>query len=114
MTSIDAINTRITQHALDRMRNRGGMGQNSDLQIAHRLRIMLRDSEEQKLKAGHSVIALLNHDFKSARYFRHGKWILVVEGGALATVHAGEAQRWESLRKLHKEKKQCPSTSLKP
>lgn len=104
MNSLDAINTLVTQHAIDRMRNRGNMSQNSDMQIAHRMRIMLRDSDEQKLKPGHDVIALLNHDFKKARYFRHGKWILVVEDGALKTVHAGEANRWESLRKIHRVK----------
>ena len=100
MTEFDAINTRISHHAIERMRNRGNMGQNSDMQIAHRLRIMLRDSEEMKLKPGHDVIALLNHDFKKARYFKHGKWILVMEDDTIVTAHTGEAKRWIPASKL--------------
>jgi hypothetical protein len=102
MWEFEAINTLISKHAIDRMRNRGNMGQNSDIQIAHRLRIMLRDSEEQQLKPGYDVVALLNHDFKKARYFRHGKWIIVMEDNTIATVHSGGAKRWESLAKIHR------------
>jgi hypothetical protein len=50
---------------------------------------------EVELTPAFQVIALLNHDLKSARYLKFDTWIFVVsEDGGLITIHSGAAKRW--------------------
>jgi hypothetical protein len=84
----------VRMHAIDRFRERTGSKQ-SEEEICHKLLEMLAKAKEVKLKPPYNVVALLNHDFRDARYFRSGGFILVVEGDCISTVHHGQAGRWE-------------------
>jgi len=81
-------------HAIDRFRERTGSNQ-SDEEVCRKLLEMMAKAKEVKLKPPYNVVALLNHDFRDARYFRSGGFILVVEGDCISTVHHGQADRWE-------------------
>ena len=86
----------ISVHAIERFRQRTGSKQ-TDEQICFKLFELFEQSREVKLKPPFNVIALLNHNFREARYFRAGGFILVVEGDCISTIHGGEAKRWEEL-----------------
>jgi hypothetical protein len=83
-----------TMHAIDRFRERTG-SKHSDEEVCRKLLEMLATAKEVKLKPPYNVIALLNHNFQDARYFRSGGFILVVEGDCISTVHHGQAGRWK-------------------
>jgi hypothetical protein len=80
-------------HAIDRFRQRTGSTQ-SDVEVCGKLLDMLAKAREVRLRPPYNVIALLNHDFHDARYFRSGGFILVVEDDCISTVHNGQADRW--------------------
>lgn len=98
MTELEAINVRVSQHAIDRYRERLGASSQSTFKVAHNLRLMLKDSTEHRLKPKFSVVELLDHNFKKARYYRHGKWMLVVGDNTILTLHKGTADRWEPIK----------------
>ena len=84
----------ISGHALERFRQRIGSKQ-TDEEICFKLFELFEQSKEVRLKPPYNVIALLNHDFRDARYFRVDGLLLVVEGDCIMTVHNGQADRWE-------------------
>ena len=84
---------KISNHAIERFRERSGTKKN-DKEIARKLCYFLTKAKEVELKKHYGVIALLNHDFKPAKYYNYNGWILVVEDDELKTIHMGEAGRW--------------------
>lgn len=83
----------ISMHAVERFRQRTGSTKD-DTEICFELFGLLEKSEEVKLKPVYRVIALLNHNFREARYFRSDGFLLVVEGDCIQTIHNGTANRW--------------------
>jgi hypothetical protein len=84
----------ISDHAIQRFRERVGFKEESNKNIRYRLRKFLTASSEVKLNKHYGVLAIINHGFRIARYYQFKQWILVVEDNELKTIHRGEAKRW--------------------
>jgi len=84
--------THVTQHAIDRFRERSGSNK-GDQTIINRMTTRLQDAEEMELKERYRINELLAHG-TPARYFKHADIIFVIEGGAVVTAHNGQADRW--------------------
>jgi len=86
----------VTQHAINRYRERTDCKLN-DNQIEEKILEYYGKSEKVDLRPEYKAIALLNHNFKQANYYRFSQFILVVEGMFLKTIHFGQAKkRWVS------------------
>lgn len=85
--------TGITQHAIDRYRERTGTNKGA-LAIVKRIKERLTEAQEWRLKEKWRVVEMIAHGAHS-KYFRHGDTFFVVEGGVIVTCHKGEADRWE-------------------
>ncbi len=83
----------VTSHAIKRFREKSESQKTSE-QIAHRLLSWMEIAKELIPKKHFGTIALLNHDFQEAKYYKHGNWIMVVCNKKLVTIHHGEAGRW--------------------
>jgi hypothetical protein len=94
----------ITGHALERWMERTGCTSERKAHTALKKQFAL--ATEVELAPAYKTIALLNHDFKPARYFKFDKWVFVVsEEGALVTIHSGAAKRWIPLGAISPRKK---------
>jgi hypothetical protein len=97
----------ITSHALERWMQRTGC--TSERKAHATLKRQFALATEVELAPAYKTIALLNHDFKPARYFKFDKWVFVVsDEGALVTIHSGTAKRWVPLGTKPQRKKQKP------
>jgi hypothetical protein len=94
----------ITKHALQRWMERTSC--KSERQAHATLKKHFASATEVELAPAYKAIALLNHDFKPARYFQFDKWVFVVsDEGALLTIHSGTAKRWIPLGSVPPRKK---------
>src|SRR5690349_5667970 len=94
----------ITKHALTRWMERTEC--TSERQAHATIKKHFARATEVELAPAYKAIALLNHDFKPARYFKFEKWVFVVsDEGALLTIHSGTAKRWIPLGTLPPRKK---------
>jgi hypothetical protein len=94
----------VTKHALKRWMERTGC--TSERQARATIKKQFALANEVELAPAYKAIALINHDFKPARYFRFDKWVFVVSGeGALITIHSGTAKRWIPLGSTPPRKK---------
>ena len=85
----------IIPHAIQRYRERTGSKQSEENVRKKIFKIILKGCEV-KLKPKYRVIALINHRFENARYFRNSNgMIVVVENNVVKTIHKGTANRWE-------------------
>lgn len=87
----------VSKHAIKRFRERTNCNR-YDQSIIDKLIYMVQHGEEVKPKKHYGVMAILNHNFKEARYYDYfGQYVLVVEEDTIVTVHKGEARRWERI-----------------
>src|SRR5262245_57973387 len=94
----------ITKHALTRWMERTDC--TSERKAHATIKRQFALAKEVELAPAYKAIALLNHDFKPARYFQFEKWVFVVsEEGALVTIHSGTAKRWIPLGSVPPRKK---------
>lgn len=91
----------MTLHAMQRFMERTGTT-GSASRVIGKIEIWLRDSKEVQLRPQMVVKKMMNHQFKSARYFFKGKpksrkagFIMVVQDGVLLTVHRNDADEWD-------------------
>ena len=85
----------VSQHAIDRYRDRTGSNKSSKI-IVERIKDQLSKAEEYVLKQKFKVIALLSHNFEESQYFKtRNGMIFVVLDNTVKTVHEGTADRWE-------------------
>lgn len=84
----------ITQHALDRYRERTGT-RKSDEAILTRIVTRMLGAVEWELKPRFKLTELLAHG-QEARYWREGDLLFVVENQVIVTVHHGTADRWRA------------------
>jgi hypothetical protein len=84
----------ITKHALERYRTRSDKKDQSLDRAKGKLMAMLDRATEIELKPEYSVVQLLNHGFKDARYFRFGDWVLVVSGESVVTCYRSKSGKW--------------------
>jgi hypothetical protein len=86
----------ITSHALERWMQRDRC--TSERQAHATIKKQFALATEVELAPAYKTIALLNHGFKPARYFKYDKWVFVVsDEGSLITIHSGTAKRWIPL-----------------
>ena len=86
----------ITQHAIDRYRERT-QSKKSDASILKHIENWLCQSVEMQLKDKFKLDEALSHD-APARYFKFHDMIFVVDSGVVLTAHQGTADRW--IKKL--------------
>ena len=86
----------ITQHAIDRFRERNG-SKKSDENICARIKDRIAGAQELELKPKFRVVEMLAHG-GHARYFRSADLVFVVQDGFILTAHAGDADRWVPKR----------------
>src|SRR6187200_15634 len=80
----------ITAHALERWIERTDC--TTKAQARAQLKKLVAKATEVELAPRYQALALLNHDFKPARYLKFEKWIFVIsEEGGLMTIHSGTA-----------------------
>lgn len=84
----------ISQHAVDRFRERSGSQQSED-KICKKLFEMADKATPVSLKEHLRVREMLYHDFQSALYLKFSDWILVVVGNELVTIHHNE---WKAIK----------------
>lgn len=89
-----AVGLKVSEHAVLRFRERSGCNK-SDETVSKRILYMVDRAVEVSPKLNFGVIALLNHGFREARYFRSDHWVFVVCENMVVTVHDGDADRWE-------------------
>lgn len=89
-------NLKVTRHAVERYRERH-LTSHNDMWVANKLREMISDGKEYKLRPEHRVRQLLAHDCKEAVYVKYGKFIIVIEDSAVITLHFGTADKWEPV-----------------
>ncbi len=100
--------TYISSHAIERWMERTSC--KSEREAHATLKRHLAAATEVELAPQYKVVALLNHDFKPARYFKFDKWVFVISPeGSLVTIHTGTAKRWLPLgtkppKKRHKRR----------
>lgn len=95
----------ITRHAWIRFRSRWTDKAPND--YSTELRKLLADAEEEDL--GHATaVRIINNNFKPARYFRNGEWRFVLNEDltAIMTVERAYFQRWKTIKKEKKSRKQ--------
>lgn len=94
--SLDVSRIEITNHAVERYRQRTGCKQSDD-EIRERIRQRLKASEEVQHKTPQlAALSIMKHGFTKAKYYDHGGLIfVVVNERALVTLHKGEAGRWK-------------------
>ena len=83
----------VNPHAVLRYRQRTGTTK-GDEKVRNKIIKMFSESYEVELKQEYKAVALLNHGFVEARYFRFFDWILVFRSGEIVTIHEGGAKRW--------------------
>src|ERR1700750_2472458 len=94
----------ITSHALERWMQRARC--KTQRQAPAKKKKQFPPGTEVEPAPAYKTIALLNHDFKPARYFQFEKWVFVVsDEGALITIHSGTAKRWIPLGSIPPRKK---------
>lgn len=87
--------TAIQQHAIDRFKQRTGCKRSDDY-VSRKIFSMMEKAEKTEFKESKfKVLALLNHGFQDAEYFKFRDFIFVVVDGTLKTIHRNEASRWE-------------------
>lgn len=88
----------ITRHAAARWRER--TGERIPLNLRKLWDEQIETAEEIELDSVGLTIALLNHRFKDARYFRSkGGWVFVLQSGKIVTVHHGTAKQFKNAKK---------------
>lgn len=85
----------VSQHAIDRFRERTGTTK-GDLSIINQMGRRLTTAEEMVLLERYRIYELLSHG-RHSRYFRSNDLIFVVEEERILTVHKGQADRWIPL-----------------
>ncbi len=94
ISPIDATSLRVIPHAIQRFRDRANKVGSDEALRAIMIK-MANEGREMVLKKKFRVIALINNNFRDARYIKHGRFILVIEGDQITTIHDGAADRWE-------------------
>lgn len=84
----------VREHALRRFKERANLT-GPDAFLTDLLLRMANEGREVRLKERFRLVALINNDFRDARYIKSGPYILVIEGGEIVTIHDGAADRWE-------------------
>lgn len=88
-------NLLVTQHAIERYRERTSGPSMSEAKAALKIRAIVLDGEEMVLRNKiESVKQLLAHDLEDARYFKLGAFMAVVANNMIKTVHLAEANKW--------------------
>lgn len=82
----------ITQHALDRYRERTGSTKGDEATL-NKIASRIANAVEYELKERFKAVELIDHGTHS-RYFRHMEMMFVVDDGVVVTAHKGEADRW--------------------
>ena len=68
------------------------------------LKAMIGSACELELKDTYKAIQLMNHNYRNARYFKHGGWLLVVCETTIVTCHHATAKRWKQMEGIEKSR----------